>query len=944
MAINPQAPLGYDSLGLPVLDDETAIKNLVHRLREETIRRSFIETLGKPNVNRVKDMLKEDRRDLPPERQNMLRDPVQVAALPNQVVDVLARVNQLSPEERALETAKSFLSSVPLEQAREMERALKEQQLERELEMARGQAFGRLTSAPPPAPIDYAELDQMIADQLAAERAAMEEASQSAMEAGRESALAPPDPAFDYSELDAMIADQIAAERAAMEEQDQIAAMNELASAFGIGMETTQDMGRAEYAAAHDPLGVEDFAPFAEEMGDEPGPMSTPFGVAMGEIGTNLTANPMSGQYGPMAQHQMAAYAEDDPFGEDPFSNAAPAFSIAPASVTPDLAAAMAAISREADDVARASLAQQEDDAYSAFEGRRADAFSNLSPALAPSMVASFAAPAMQGSLPGIGQEDVELGQAVAPDMGRVAIADQIALDQILGPVPDVFTANEEAEAERDAYAALEAARGRAFGNLAPPASMPSFVSPAVAEQMAAQARAEAEAYAEMEAARGAAFGNLTSPATVSPALASAMEAISREADDVARANLSAVPAEDEEPAAPPAPPAMVSLEPDFDAPFTQLTGPLSPEEEAEIAEAMAAQEQAVSPFGSAPVGTAFGRANPALEQAFLENLSYLSQIDENVREPYEPATWAQNPVAVAVRSGQLADTAFGNNPFSRAGFGQRLGSPASMDAEPGTRQISSLMAADEDFGAPPSPPALSPSLAAQSLAVSSLAADPFGAFSDAALGFTGPGISTADITGAMGGLSDDDTADEAGATSITGGFDSDPASGLGAALSAALSDLGSSFGGTAEGSPAGDGTGTMSGGIGGDTDSDSDDGGPSGVGLSGIGLGPSDTDISGIGADTSTDGSPAGDGGGVAGGADVSGGGGGTSSSGAPGSLGDAFGSDPFGDPSDPSTWWKGGRVNGSSLDPAMSTTAAVSRPKQRRGTSSRSRPGRSI
>ncbi len=320
---------------------------------------------GRPSI---RDLLDQDKRalegaltnpnkEMTPERRDELREfyqrftppvpgvflsqPVRVAALP----EALAQILSIPPEEQALTAARalssqpresfsSYLSSVPLEQAREMQRAFEEQQLERDMEMARAQAFSNLVSAPPPA-------------------------------------------LFDYSEIDAMIADQLAAERAAVEEQDQIAAMNDLASAFGIGMETTPEMGRQGMVAAWDPYNADDWAPavYAEEEA-VPESMSTPFGVAMGTLGQNVDANPMSGQFSPMSQHQTAAFAEEDPFGDDPFNAATPAFSVAPslATVPPDaFANAQAALAARADQ----QLAEQ--DAYGEMEGNRGRAFSLLS-------------------------------------------------------------------------------------------------------------------------------------------------------------------------------------------------------------------------------------------------------------------------------------------------------------------------------------------------------------------------------------------------------------------------------------------------------------------------------------------------------------------------------------------------------------------------------------
>lgn len=983
MAVDPQAPLGRDSLGLPVVDDETAIRNLVDRLREEALRRSIEETLGKPNPSRIRDLLKQDRRELPPERQNMLRDPVQVAALPSRITALLGRLGPASP----IEVARSFLQGVPVEQARVMEQALMEQQLERDLEMARGNAFGRL-STPEVAPIDYSELDQMVAD-------------------------------------------QIAAERAALEEQDQIAEMEDLASAFGIGMEATPDMGVEGMRSAWGNR-ADDWAEsvYAEE---EPvGPVADP-----------ISAAPAATFSEPFGEDSLNAdaYAMAHGYGADLFAD--------PAQVA--LMGAMPAISQEADDVARATLQQMEDDQYAAFEGRRGAAFSNLSPALAPSMVSSFAAPAMQGSYsgigeedvelgqavapdlslagsiaapisnvaafaapalqgsyPGIGEEDVELGQAVAPNMALSAIADQVIDDQMLGAVPDIFTDIEETEAEREAYAALEGARGRAFGNLTSPApafsnvasfaapamqgsfpgigqedielgqavapniglaalaqqaeddqmlgnvpgylaeldaidsekdaysdfegargrafsnltspalapsmvasfaspaladamaqqqaaaladiglspddmdaqaqaeamaniglspaemaaaaqfAMPSFVSPAVAEQMAAQARAEAEAYAEMEAARGAAFGNLTSPETVSPALASAMAAVSQEADDVARAELD----QQERDAyagfegrrgaafsSLPSVPAMVTLAPDFAAPPSYSPAPLTEQDLADIEAAEAARDQQVSPFGSPLAGTVYGSISPALAMS--------TTFDMPSKDPF-------GAFESAHEAAQQEHAPFGSafNPESN---------PAVMAREIGTPHFTTLMSvpdlAAEVFGeiddpAPASANYGGPLGIGAAIGAASLTADPFGVdpFSSATLGFD---PLSDPISSSM-------TSDVAAPAGVDDGGESDDPDGYGDQMSSALGALG-------------------------------------------LGLGPSDTDVSGIGTDTSTDGSPAGDVGGAAG-ADVSGGGGDGGLSG--------FGGDPFGGSSSSSSssdggfgpsdmgWASGGRV----------------------------------
>jgi len=678
---NPEAPLGYDSLGLPVLDDEAAIQSLVDRLRAEALRESFREQLGPPNPNRIRDMLKEDQRNLPAPKQNLLSSPVQVAARGDQIRDAINALGRmfgaLSPEQQAVQTARSMVADVPLEQAREFERAVMEAQAEQARETARGNAFGNLVSQPQVDINPYAEIDQMIADQLAAEIAADGEASLAAMEAGRESALATPAFSAPFSE--------------------ESLTANAFKEAWG------------------NP--VDDWAEPAVAVDEEPAPMSTPFGIALGTLGENVDVNPLSGQIDPFGQHVTAALGEeDDPWGENPFSMAEPAFSV-PAMTTVASNAFGAARAELAEQAARAQAeaeAGRETARGRAFGNIAAPAMSTVAPNAFANAVAALAPPAAAPPNMAAIDEEAELGAAMQA-------AAQAELDAILGPVPDVFTDIEESEAEREAYAAMEEARGSAFGNL---------TSPAV-QTVAPNAFGNAQAELAAQAQQVANMANIG----LSP------EDIEAQAQAEAMANigLPSVPAEDEEPAAPPAPPAMVTLEPALNAPFTQFAEPLSlsPEEEAEIAEAIAAQEQAASPFGSAPAGAGFGRANPALEQAFLENLAVMAQMPAEHNPRSAVPSYSLAPHSSPAAMSQIAAN-------SLAAMQANFGAPA-RNAEYGnivvaTPNIASRMSAidalNAAFGEHESEPALSPSLAAQSLGIGNLAPDPFGTFSGAQLGF----------------------------------------------------------------------------------------------------------------------------------------------------------------------------------------------------------------
>lgn len=338
-------PLIDPALRSPIAPAPKSSKSIKNMLREDQLK--LERNLISPPKNmdeRRKDELREFYQQINPAVPGaFLSQPVQVASLPGAfAVDPVAQAVQAARSVSApRQSFEEFLESVPVEQARELSNAYMGQQ------------------------------------NLAAAIAQMQ------------------------ANIDEMAADQLAAERGAVEEQEQIAAMDDLASAFGIGMEPTPDMGRAGMVAAWGNP-ADEFAEsvFGGEEETAPGQMSTPFGVAMGTLGQNVEPNPLSGQFGPMNQHQMAAFDEDDPFGESPFSNAAPAFSIAPAvTVAPN------AFANAQAELAAQAVAQEQAANMANISGMSADEdapqFASLDPAdpfgfVGPEAIAGFEALAAQ--------------------------------------------------------------------------------------------------------------------------------------------------------------------------------------------------------------------------------------------------------------------------------------------------------------------------------------------------------------------------------------------------------------------------------------------------------------------------------------------------------------------------------------------------------------------
>lgn len=271
-------------------------------------------------------MLREQMQQLEPfEQQNMLSSPVQTAARGDQIMDAVRSLGRMmgamNPQQQAVQAARAMFGNVPLEQAREFDRAVMEAQAQQARQAELTVALQAMNQ----------NLDEFAAAQLAAEIAADEEASQAAMEAGRESALTSTPATIDYSHIDQMIADQLAAETAAEEEKSQAAMEagreSELGTpAFSAPFSEESLTGKGFKDAWGNP--ADDWAEPALTDDEEQPPMSTPFGVALGTLGENVDVAPMTGQFGPMSQHQVAQLDEEDPWGENPFSRAEPAFSV----------------------------------------------------------------------------------------------------------------------------------------------------------------------------------------------------------------------------------------------------------------------------------------------------------------------------------------------------------------------------------------------------------------------------------------------------------------------------------------------------------------------------------------------------------------------------------------------------------------------------------------